>query len=293
MFHRLTSDGLTVRVSRKGGSLVDGHFGGLPFLRPAAADNPADYTIDQAACFPLVPFGNRVSDNRFMVDGRECLLRPNTPHDPLYLHGDGWLADWTVTRAENGSLELDYEHTGTASSPYRYRAAQRIAVENGALSLFLGVRNTGREALPFGLGQHFFFPMTQAAIFHAAASGYWSERQGHLPGGCEDFPPDLNFREPAVMPHRWVNNAFEGWDGKARIAWPGLGLAVDIEADPVFANYMIHVPSPNPTYFCFEPMSHLPNGHNMPDFGGLKLLGTDEELGGTVTIRPHILETRK
>ncbi|MGO7360404.1 aldose 1-epimerase, partial [Rhizobium ruizarguesonis] len=33
-----------------------------------------------------------------------------------------------------------------------------------------------------------------------------------------------------------------------------------------------------------EPMSHLPNGHHLPDSGGLTPLSPGEALAGTVTI---------
>ncbi|MGO7309737.1 aldose 1-epimerase, partial [Rhizobium ruizarguesonis] len=37
-------------------------------------------------------------------------------------------------------------------------------------------------------------------------------------------------------------------------------------------------------FFCLEPMSHLPNGHHLPDFCGLTSLAPGGALTGTVTI---------
>ena len=50
----------------------------------------------QSACFPLVPFGNRVRDNRFVFEGVAYALAPNTDWDQHYLHGDGWTTEWSV-----------------------------------------------------------------------------------------------------------------------------------------------------------------------------------------------------
>lgn len=52
-----------------------------------------------ASCFPLVPFANRVSGNRFVWQGREYQLQPNVEWDAHYLHGDGWLGQWQCVRA--------------------------------------------------------------------------------------------------------------------------------------------------------------------------------------------------
>lgn len=284
--HRLAGDGLTIRVAERGGSIVDGHWHGLPFLRPAASGLCNGYTVAQAANFPLVPFGNRVAGNGFAVDGNAYRLRPNTDDDPLYLHGDGWLADWRTAALEPDSVMLVHEKAADETTPYRYRAEQRIAVGSGRLDLYLSVENRGPCRLPFGLGQHLFFPLTAATQLQAAASHLWTEAAGHLPGERRPVSNDLDFRSAAPVPHRWINNAFEGWDGKARIVWPHVGLGVEIEAEPAFACYMLYMPDEDADFVCFEPMTHLPDGHNMEAFGGLRLLARGETLSGRMSLRP-------
>ena len=83
----LQGGALSARISTTGGLLL--HYSWLrdgltiPLLRPAT-DN-ADAL--SSACYPLVPFGNRVRGNRFTFKGHDYSLRPNRDWDPHYLHG--------------------------------------------------------------------------------------------------------------------------------------------------------------------------------------------------------------
>jgi aldose 1-epimerase len=54
---------------------------------------------------------------------------------------------------------------------------------------------------------------------------------------------------------------------------------------------MIYMPIERPDFFCFEPMSHLPDGHHMQDLGGLTVLAPGESLSGRVSIRLSPLVT--
>src|SRR5690349_7372373 len=79
---------------------------------------------NEAGSFPMVPFGNRVAGNSFIVDGRSYYLQPNVAWDPHYLHGDGWLAGWSVEASSTRSATLLYDHVAGSASPYCYRAYQ-------------------------------------------------------------------------------------------------------------------------------------------------------------------------
>jgi aldose 1-epimerase len=274
----LHSSDLTVRVSSVGGAILSADYRGTPFL--VAAGGP-DGTVGS---FPLVPFGNRVEHNRMTVGGREYRFAPNSS-DPLYLHGDGWLAAWEIEAVSEDRLQMSFEKTADEGSPYAYRAQQTISVAANELSLGLSVENLGACPFPFGLGQHPFFPRTPGTILKASAQAYWSEREGHLPERRQSIPKSLDFRNGVSLPSQWVNNAFEGWDGKAAIAWPELGIRLLLEADPLFDIGMIYMPTDRTDFFCFEPMSHLPNGHDRPDLGGLRLLARGERMTGEMRFR--------
>ena len=77
-----------------------GEGGARPILRKC--HTPPEKVLD-AACFPLVPYVNRIRDGRFRFRGREVRLEPNMPGDPSPLHGQGWLNPWTVERQDGTS----------------------------------------------------------------------------------------------------------------------------------------------------------------------------------------------
>ncbi|CAN7752936.1 aldose 1-epimerase [Rhizobium sp. LjRoot258] len=279
---RIASGDLDLVVSRWGGAIRRAEFRGRAFMLPRGGPDGA------MASFPLVPFANRVENNSMTVLGRDYSFRANTA-DPLYLHGDGWLGLWSVTQHEQQHLTLKYEHKAGRVSPYSYDASQSFSVSGARLDNRLSLTNRGDTPLPFGLGFHPFFPLTPNATLMAPASRFWTERPGHLPDVLITKPEDLDFAAPRTIPDRWINNAFDGWTGKASIRWPELALDAEIEADDVFGTYMIYTPG-SADFFCFEPMSHLPNGHHMADFGGLTLLAPGESLAGRLKISLSAVE---
>lgn len=290
----LQEGALSARISTSGGVLL--HYSWarddrtIPLLRPAASDADAL----SSACYPLVPFGNRVRGNHFTFQGRNYSLRPNTRWDPHYLHGDGWLAEWDILSQSVSGARIGFRHRADGTS-YSYDAEQSFILTAGGLELHLRVENTGDEALPYGLGWHPFFPLTQRTTLLAKAERFWTETEGWLPGERADIPADLDFSRAAALPQRWINNGFEGWSGHARISWPETGTALDLTSDPIFRHAVIFLsderfdPGFRRDYFCFEPMSHLANGHNLPDLGDLKVLRPGESLEGSIRLQPRAI----
>src|SRR3954466_2792870 len=67
-----------------------------PILRPC---NTRLENVLDAACFPLVPYVNRIRGGRFSFRGQEVQIAPNMAGDPSPLHGQGWLNRWRVEEA--------------------------------------------------------------------------------------------------------------------------------------------------------------------------------------------------
>jgi aldose 1-epimerase len=268
---------LAVRVSRRGAAVTAATYRGMPFL--VAAGGPEG----MMANFAMVPFGNRVEGNIMSFAGRDYAFQPNTS-DPLYRHGDGWLSLWQLEDSSPEHAQFCFSRSADGVSPYAYLTRQEIRLVGDALVLKLSVENRGETALPFGLGQHPFFARTPKTRLTIAADRYWSERPDHLPEMPGPVPDYFDFRSEKLLPQRWMNNAFEGWNGRAAIAWPELGIQAALEADGALDRFLLFMPVNRSDFFCLEPMSHLPNGHHLPDFGGLTALAPGEVLAGTVTI---------
>ena len=84
---------------------------GADVLRPAPAD-----TMDvlQTACFPLVPFANRIANGRFTFDGRTIQLPKNFGDHSHVLHGQGWQNPWRTIAQDETSATLAFEHAADA-----------------------------------------------------------------------------------------------------------------------------------------------------------------------------------
>lgn len=287
----LQDGALSARISTAGGILLDYSWAmdgaKIALLRPA----PDDADASTSACYPLVPFGNRIRDNHFAFEGRDYRLLPNTATDPHYLHGDGWLGEWSILSRSDNELQIGFRHQ-EGDTPYRYDARQTITLSSQGLTLHMSVENTGWHALPFGIGWHPYFPLTEQTTLFAPAKRFWTETEGFLPGERTDIPADLDFSRPSPLPRRWINNGFEGWSGEALIAWPEKHASLRLTADASIRHAFIFtpdtdfIPAYRHDYFCFEPMSHIANGHNLADLGDLKILQPGEILAASIRLQP-------
>lgn len=286
----LSNGALSARVSPRGGSILRLDWNGVPLFRPA----PDDAAPIDSGCYPLVPFGNRIRGNGFDFDGAHFALTPNTDWDAHYLHGEGWRADWTVADQAPDRVTLTHAHDGSAL-PYVYEATQTLALTETGAEMRLSVTNKGARPMPFGLGWHPYFPMTPGTRLRTDTGPMWTEDDQWLPVAPAPVPADLDFTTPAPLPHHWVNNGFENWSGKATITWPECGTALEVDADALFGTMFLFVsdtafdPGYKRDFFALEPMSHLADGHNLPDLGGLKVLAAGETLSGALRLTPKAL----
>jgi len=90
---------------------------------------------------------------------------------------------------------------------------------------------------------------------------------------------EADFRELRMLEtNAAINHSFEGWDGRAEIVWPSRRTSVQIAADT--SRYVLYTPASH-DFFCFEPVDHAINAHNLPGLPqdhGLTILGTGQSL---------------
>ncbi len=280
--YTLQNGPLRLTVSERGGVIEGFWHNNTPLLRPGKQRGVAV----ESSCFPLVPFGNRVSGNGFEWEGKSYHLEPNVEWDSHYLHGDGWLNDWQCDGRSDDALTLHYRHQ---HGVYRYVAQQHFQLRSSSLSVTLTVNNEGKEALPFGLGWHPYFPLTETTRLQAQASGYWLEREQWLAGEYQDsLPAALDFNQPNVLPRQWVNNGFAGWNGEALISQQDYRLR--LKTTPAAPCYFVFVSDPAFDegyafdFFCMEPMSHAPDDHHRPQGGNLTVLKPGESQSQTMEL---------
>lgn len=280
----LESAHLRVQVlPKQGGGL--GHFewlgrdAALPLLRPytpAPADGSAAFDPNRLACYPLVPWSNRISAGGFDFAGASVALSPNCPGEPYPIHGSGWRRMWTTQSHTADQVRLVLEER--APDAYSYRAMLTYTLRVDALEIELCVTNTGDATLPFGLGLHPFIALHDGMTLHAPAVRVWqNDGVSPLPVQNVPVPSAWDFRQPKALPDEVLNHCFLAWPGKATVHWPRQGLRLHVMADvDAFLLY-----TPEADFFCFEPVDHpidavhLPGG---PLAHGMTALAPSERL---------------
>lgn len=229
-----------------------------PIFRACPAAN-ADTDPNALACYPLVPYSNRVGGARFTFEGREVAVPRNRAAEPLPIHGDGWLRAWRVV--DRGATHATFSLERERAKPFAYRARITYALDDATLSVALAVENAGREPLPFGLGLHPFVSRDDDTRLSAAAAGLWVPGADWLPVRHVPAPAAWAFGVAYPLPDALVNHAFTQWSGRASVVWPRRRLSLKIDADAGY--YVLYTP-PGEDFFCFEPVDHPINAMNLP-----------------------------
>jgi aldose 1-epimerase len=238
---------------------------------------------NQLACYPLLPWSNRIAEGGFDVDGHRVILAANRDDDPYPIHGSGWQRPWRVLSSDDHEARLVLEED--SADAYAYRASLHYTLLEDALEVVLQVTNTGPRTLPFGLGLHPFFPRHGEATLHAPAAHVWLNN-GHspLPVKRVDVPSAWNFDHVRPLPDG-LNHGFQTWTGDAVIAWPRHGLHLHVETD--VDAFVLYTPV-GEDFFCFEPVDHAINAVHLPGgatANGMTLLAPQSSLSRRFVFR--------
>ena len=120
-------------------------------------------------------------------------------------------------------------------------------------------------------------------MLRADWSGVWDVSEDHLPIGFRAEPaPEM------IDVHPWtVNNCFTQWGGKVLLSYPEYGLL--ISADPVCGFLQCYRPGAASAFVAIEPVSHIPNAHQLRhegvDDSGLRDLPPGQALSAWMTLQ--------
>jgi aldose 1-epimerase len=238
---------LTLDAAR-GGAILEFSWRDRPIFRPTPRGAGTDPFA--LACFPMVPYANRIAQGRFNFGARAVHLRRNWGEDPHPLHGQGWRLPWQVFAATASNASLAFEG-GADEWPWHYLAKQHLQVTHGALSIKLSIENLAMSPMPVMLGLHPYFCNPVQARLQANTPRVWFTDNASLPTEEVDTPPDWSFHRARGISEVPLDHCFTHWNGAAVIRWPD--LAVDIRATS--CRYL-HVYAPSgEDFFCVEPLS--------------------------------------
>lgn len=257
-----------------GGGIAGLWVDGKPVLR--AWSGKAEDGPFALASNTLVPFSNRI-DGGFTYKGTFHPMAQNMDIDPLAIHGDGFQKEWSVVSSSESDAELHLPDG--AFGPYAYEATQTFSLSEIRFINTLTMINRADIALPFGGGFHPWFPRTAETRLQANAPDHWPEGEGSLPAldRSQQPPEDFDFSTSKPLPNRWINAGFSRWDGRARITQGDDAVSVTL-ASKTLTTAIIYSPEPGCGFFCFEPVSHPVNAHNLLGMPGLRVLQPGESL---------------
>ena len=260
-----------------GGSIARFRYGEQDLLRPAP-DGADD--AGAMACFPLVPFSNRIRGGVFSCDGREVKLAPNLAGDPSPLHGQGWRSKWAVEVADAASATLAFVHE-PGEWPWLFESRQVFTLDASGLSVTLNCRNLSPERMPCGLAQHPYFPCDGATRLDTDVTDVWLIDENVLP--TERVPVAGKYL-PSNGPvcGRGLDHGYEGWSGTAMIDW-GRGAKVRMSAPA--PRFQLFAPASG-GLFVAEPVENANAALNLPqeewEAAGIMLLAEGEKRALTV-----------
>lgn len=257
-----------------GGSLASLDCAAVAVLRHSDAATLA--SPRDSACFPLVPYSNRIRQRRFHWLGQDHVLADNFPDSPHCLHGTAWLRPWTVVQHSPQALVLQWQQTPDAHWPFAFLAEQRIALRSDGLHCTLSVSNTDTCPQPVGLGWHPYFPGHLDATLRMQVSGIWLKDEEDIPVRCAPHAPIAQPLAGAGWDH-----CFDGWDGEALICYPFHSIKLNSSERKA----VVFTPN-HGQFFCVEPVSHVNNAINAPEPSaqGLRILQSGQTAQATMSI---------
>jgi aldose 1-epimerase len=239
----------------------------------------------RTASFPMVPWSNRISGGGFTAAGAFHPVRPNRAGEPYPIHGDGWLQAWQLAQQADDAATMTLESRRFDGNPYEYRATQRFRLVDGGLEQTLEVQHLGPAPLPYGLGVHPWFLRTARTRIVAPVQGVWLGGDDPLPTAhTERIPEDWDLARGAPAFGSFVDNAYTGWGGLARIEWPEHGLQLrltmpDFDEDGGAATHycLMYRPLEGPA-FCFEPITQPIDAFHLEGRPGLRMLAQGQSM---------------
>ncbi len=250
-----------------------------PILR---SSDPTSLSAARAsACYPLVPYSNRLGYRKFRWKGHDYTTQPNFDAHPHSVHGVAWQRPWEIVSSSALEVVLRLRHGGDADWPFAFEATQYFTLTPQAMSVQLVFANTADAAQPVGLGWHPYFPKRARSRLHIELSDRWDSDATQL--------PVRKVAQPGIdsdVSHLDFDNCFEGWKGPARIRDERFSLQLTASLP-----YLVVFTPQQRDYFCVEPVSHVSNAIHMADPAahGLRSVAAGERIEASMKLEVAVV----
>ena len=286
-----------VELSRQGGCITAyrWHSGDdlIDWMRPAPVED--SFAPTDAACFPLVPYSNRICEGRFEFEGSTYQLALNFPPEGHSIHGHGWQREWQIAEqdATAATLAFDFEPAAGGEDPWpaAYSAEQRFLLDEDNLTVEIAVTNRGSRNMPVSLGLHPYFPCSAGCHLTAKVDQMWQSDATMLPTDLvapeAERDPGQGIRPADVS----LDSVFTGFAGTAEMVWPERDARLTMQSDPGLGYLVVFTPD-GEDFFCVEPVSAMTDAVNQANRGrrdtGLRVLAPGERFAAEVVFTPRL-----
>lgn len=269
-----------------GGAIASLRWKGIDLLRPTPAEAIAEKRVRLMACYPLVPYSNRIGHGRLRVGPRTYGLRPNFAPEPHAIHGVGWQRAWRVAESDSSSAVLALSQAPDADWPFRFTARQSFALDGSGLIASLEILNEDDAAFPAGLGFHPFFPAPKGTRLRTRWDGWWVLDDLKLPVSRGPVPPEADFSAGRAIDGWKVDNPFYGWRREATLEYAT--HATRLSASEALDHAVAFAPGDGREFLALEPVSHTIDAFRLAADGvagtGARMLAPGETWRVSMTI---------
>lgn len=270
----------------RGGQIIRCDLEGEPILKPGIAGRWPE--MQNAGCFPLLPFSNRIFDGAFDFAGKSIRLTEPYFAMPYALHGHGWRHAWRVAESRADAVKMVLDHDA-GNWFWTYRAEQCFCVGPEGFTLSLSVENLSADAMPVGIGFHPYFPRRSDTRIKTDCEGYWiaDPTEPGLPVSWSPISPAAGFSESRPVLDIDLDNCFTGWNRHLQIEYPDTSLLISLRASETLGNLVVYCPAMRSDILCLEPVSHATNAINLQDLPAgqaMDQLAPGERISGEILI---------
>ncbi|MBL8557891.1 MAG: hypothetical protein JNM47_04175 [Hyphomonadaceae bacterium] len=269
MILRLTCDSLVADLAPAlGGGIAAFRDGETMLMTPAGPGGVCE--------FPMGPWVNRIADGSLRWGSERTFLPRNAPEHAHPIHGVGWREAWSVVAQSERHAVLRLTRAADALWPWDGLTLTRtFTLSPGVLELTFEATHGDARPMPVALGLHPYFPVRDALV-RMNVDGYW-RTINDIPNMRAGVPLIGALRHGAVMSAHKVDNALDGWDGRAQIIWPEHELTID--TDPPQRIVQLYMPQGR-GYFCLEPQTAMSGGASH-EAGPYAIIARGETFGFT------------